>query len=108
MANEKIFADGMHFQRRDGAPTFVVGQVSFKVPEAIPFLTRHQNNAGYVNVDIKISQGGKYYIELNTYKPSNNPANSPVRQEEKNQSDLNELDTIEYPEEQFNAEDIPF
>ncbi len=104
MANEKIFADGMHFQKRDGAPTFVVGQVSFKVPEVIPFLNKHQNNAGYVNVDIKISQGGKYYMELNTYKPTNNV----VKQEERNQSELNNLDTIEYPEEQINPEDIPF
>ena len=105
MNQEKIFAEGMHFQRRDGAPTFVVGQISFKIPEVIPFLNKHQNNAGYVNVDIKISsKSGKYYMELNTYKPTSNP----VQQEQKNQAELNNMDTIEYPEEQINVEDIPF
>ena len=34
----------------------------------IPFLQAHENNAGYVNCDVKESREGKLYVELNAYK----------------------------------------
>ena len=67
---EKVFAKGFYFKRREGAPTFVVGQVSIKTSEAIEFLLANQNEAGYVNLDVKQSQNDAYYMELNTYKPA--------------------------------------
>jgi hypothetical protein len=67
---EKIFADGLVFKApRENAPEFVKGSLSFKVEEFKKFLDAHVSNAGWVNVDIKLSQGGKLYCELNTYKP---------------------------------------
>jgi len=65
---EKIFADGFIFKRNDNAPDFVVGRLSIKVDEAIKFLTDHQSK-GWVNIDIKKSQGGKFYTELDQWKP---------------------------------------
>ena len=100
---EKIFADGMYFDKRDQAPAYVVGGVSFKVAEFIQFLQKHETNAGYVNIDIKQSQKGNYYCELNQWKP----VKDTVKEEEKNQEDLNNLGTIEYPEND-NSEEIPF
>ena len=42
MANdEKIFADGFSFKRRDNAPDFVVGRISVKVDDAIAFMKKH-------------------------------------------------------------------
>lgn len=68
---EKIFADGFKFEKpRDGAPEFVKGRLSIKVPEAIAFLEMHQSNAGWVNIDLKKSAGGKLYLELDTWKPT--------------------------------------
>lgn len=104
MPQEKIFADGIFFQKRDGAPSFIVGSLSLKVAELIPFLQKHELNSGYVNIDIKQSQKGGYYCELNTWKPTKEP----VKEETKNQSELNNMDTIEYPEEEINPDDIPF
>jgi hypothetical protein len=68
MAEEKVFADGFVFKRRDQAPEWVIGGMSVKVDEAIAFLKQHEKN-GWVNIDIKRSQGGKYYVELDTYVP---------------------------------------
>ena len=52
MANEeKIFADGFSFKKRDNAPDFVVGRVSVKVDDAIAFMKK-QNKGGWVNLNI--------------------------------------------------------
>lgn len=67
---DKIFVDGFRFERpREGSPEFVKGKLSIKVPEAIAFLTLHQTNAGWVNIDLKKSKKGTLYLELNTFSP---------------------------------------
>ncbi len=69
MAQEKSpFADGFVFKRNDNAPEFVVGGLSVKVEEAIPFLKENSKN-GWVNLSIKLSKGGKYYIDIDTWEP---------------------------------------
>ena len=66
---EKIFADGLIFKKpSEKAPDFVKGNLSFKVEEFKKFLDENINN-GWVNIDLKESSGGKYYAELNTWKP---------------------------------------
>jgi len=76
---EKIFADGFSFKRREGAPSFVIGRQSIKVDEAIAFLKANVKN-GWVNLDIKQSKGGSYYCELDTWeaKPQGN-ATAPAK-----------------------------
>lgn len=77
----KVFADGFSFKRNDNAPEFVVGRQSIKVDEAMTFLQTHQKN-GWVNIDIKRSQKGTYYCELDTWeaKPQGgNVAPAPVK-----------------------------
>jgi len=76
MAEEKVFADGFVFKRRDQAPEWVIGGMSVKVDEAIAFLKQHEKN-GWVNIDIKRSQGGKYYVELDTYVPKKTEESKP-------------------------------
>ncbi len=79
MADEKIFADGFSFKRRENAPDFVVGRQSIKVDEAIVFLKQHAKG-GWVNLDIKQAKGGNYYCELDTWeaKPQNRGGSSKV------------------------------
>lgn len=77
---EKIFADGFVFKRNEKAPDFVVGNVSIKVEEAVSFLKQHTKN-GWVNLQIKNSQGGKYYIELDTFEPKVQQATAPKQAE---------------------------
>ena len=64
---EKIFTEGMIVKRNDNAPDFVIGNLSVKVDEFKPFLDKHTKN-GWVNIDLKRSQSGKYYGEINTWQ----------------------------------------
>jgi hypothetical protein len=80
MSQEKIFADGFVFKRNEKAPDFVVGGISVKVEDAVAFLRKHDKN-GWVNLQVKNSQGGKYYIELDTFEPKAQ-AQAPAQQPE--------------------------
>ena len=78
--DQKVFADGFIFKRRDNAPDFVMGSISVKVDEAVKFLQDNESN-GWVNLNVKQAKSGKYYIELDTWKPNgeapSNGANLP-------------------------------
>jgi hypothetical protein len=68
MSQDKVFADGFLFKRRENAPDFVIGNISVKVEEAVAFLKNNQKN-GWVNLNVLNSKGGKPYIELDTFVP---------------------------------------
>ena len=67
---EKTFAKGFSFKRNDNAPDFVVGKLSLKADEAIQFIKENEFK-GWVNLDVKKSKDGKYYIELDTFNQKN-------------------------------------
>ncbi len=105
--SDKIFSDGIFFkEKRVGAPDFVLGGLDFKVDEAIEFLKKHKNDKGYVNLDLKVSKGGKKYLELNTYQK----ADAPITPEQI--AKVNTLkeshNKVEYSEEEISASEIPF
>jgi len=66
---DKTFADGFLFTRNSNAPEFVMGKLSIAVDDAVAFLREHKDAKGWVNLDIKKSKAGKFYMELNTWKP---------------------------------------
>lgn len=68
MAEDKVFADGFSFKRRDNAPDFVVGQMNVKVDDAIAFL-KNNNKKGWCNMNINKARSGNYYVELDTWEP---------------------------------------
>jgi len=70
MAEEKNFAEGFVFKRNEKAPEFVVGKLSVKVDEAITWLKNNTKN-GWVNIDVKKSQKGNFYMELDTWENPN-------------------------------------
>ena len=68
MSEEKIFVDGFIFKLpSERAPEFVKGKVSIKCGEFTEFMRKHVKN-GWINIDLKISKGGKGYAELDTYE----------------------------------------
>jgi hypothetical protein len=72
MENEKIFTEGLIFKMpRENAPAFVKGSLSIKVEDFAKFMQKHQKN-GWLNIDLKVSQGAKAYAELNTWQPNSN------------------------------------
>lgn len=72
---EKVFADGFIFKQNPNAPEWVIGSLSLKADEAIKFIQQHTDK-GWVNLNIKVSQGGKPYVELDTWKPDGQKASS--------------------------------
>lgn len=77
MSEEKIFTDGLIFKLpRESAPDFVKGSLSVKVEEFKAWLDTHVDN-GWVNIDLKVSQGGKAYAEKNNWKPEGGAPQKP-------------------------------
>jgi len=69
MTDSKTFADGFIAKRHENAPDFVTCSLSIRVEEAIKFLTLHQKE-GWVNLQVKQAKSGKYYCELDTWRPT--------------------------------------
>lgn len=71
MDDKNKFPDGIYFKEpRQGAPDYSKGSISIKVDKAIAWLQANANDGGYVNLDLKISKGGKAYCEKNTWTPA--------------------------------------
>ena len=67
---EKKFANGLFFSRNANAPDFVVGSLGIQVENAVAWIQQQkQKENGFINVDIKKSREGKYYLELNDFEP---------------------------------------
>ncbi len=64
-----IFCDGLIVKRRENAPEFVVSNLSINVDKFKVFLDEHRSE-GWVNIDIKISRGGKMYASLDQWRPT--------------------------------------
>ena len=71
--DEKIFANGFSFKRRDNAPEFVVGRLSLKVDDAMAFVKEHMKN-GWINLNVNQARSGNYYVELDTYEAKSEKA----------------------------------
>jgi hypothetical protein len=65
---EKVFAEGLNFKRNDNAPEWVIGKLSTNKVQHIKWL--EQQEGDWVNMNIAKGQSGKFYIELDTWKPT--------------------------------------
>lgn len=87
--SEKNFANGFILTRRPNAPEFVLGNVAINVAEFTEWLNTHKNAKGWINLDLKQAQSGKYYAEQNTWQPSSD--NQPVKASQNGQADDDDL-----------------
>jgi hypothetical protein len=72
----KEFPDGIRvFKPNDKAPSFIKGNISIKKSELINWL---QSQGEEVKLNIKESQKGTYYLEVDTYKREAKPANQEI------------------------------
>lgn len=81
MSDDKIFADGMLFKRRDNAPEWVVGSISIKVDDFVKFCKDNEDK-GWVNLEVKVGKSGKPYVELDTWKPEKKADATPQADED--------------------------
>ncbi len=111
MSQEKTFVNGIIFKKPSpNAPQWIVGSIAIRVDELSQWMDQNRFGKEWINIDVKESKGGKVYCELSTYDPKNRtaPVKSHVQQEEESQEALNNMDTIEYPSEDTDINDIPF
>jgi hypothetical protein len=61
---DKKFAAGIYAEQpHPNASEFIKARLSIKVQDAIAFLQEHEKQSGYVDLDIKESKEGKWYVE---------------------------------------------
>lgn len=69
MANDIEFINGLSFKApNDGAPEYVKAKGSIKREELIAWLQTRDGD--WVNFDLKVSTGGKWYVSVDNWKPN--------------------------------------
>lgn len=109
--SDKKFIDGLLVKApRDGAPEYIIGSLSLKREELIAWLQLQSGE--WINADIKVSQGGKWYAAVNEWKPQGG-ARSGGRQHAPQQRDTGgyaqrRAQQSEPPMDDFADDDLPF
>ena len=79
-----IFVNGLGAKKpHENAPSFVIADLSVKVADLHEWLNTNQglaNDAGYINLSLKESRAGKYYIAVNDYKPKSDVPPPPKKE----------------------------
>jgi hypothetical protein len=69
--SDKVFAKGLYVKPpKDNAPDFVKFGMSIKRQEVMDWLQGQSDD--WINLQIKESKGGKWYAELDNWKPDPN------------------------------------
>lgn len=78
MANDIEFVNGLIVKApHPNAPDFVKCAISIKVADLMEWLATKEDE--WVNIDVKESQGGKWYAAVSTFKPKDKaPAQEPA------------------------------
>jgi len=72
---EKQFVDGLIVKPpHEKAPDFVKGSISIKRKELGNWLRGKKDD--WINIDVKESKGGKWYAEVNAWKPDGQKSNA--------------------------------
>jgi len=79
MANDTKFIDGLIVQApRDNAPEYVKARLWIKRAELIAWLQAQTGDS--INADVKVSQQGKWYCQVDKWKPEARQSAPPARQ----------------------------
>jgi len=98
------FAEGLYYKEPvENAPDFVKGKLSVSKDKFSRWLEATEaNDKGYINLDIKISQGGKPYIAVDKWVPQE-------RKEDQNQQAPQQNgQLVDHDTGTAAADDIPF
>lgn len=98
------FPDGLIIKApRQGAPDFVKGSISIKTMNFLQYLQRQTTD--WINIDIKESRNGKWYAQINDWKPEN--SDGPTKPAPATTS-APKAEVVDYPKDEINPDDIPF
>lgn len=105
--NNKDFPNGMIIKApRDGAPDFVKGSISVKKQEFYEWM-KTQPAGDWINLDIKVSKAGKWYLSVNDWKP-NQQGQSFSNNSQQPQQAPQGFDSIDASFDNPNSNGIPF
>lgn len=106
--SDKKFIDGLLVKApRGNAPEYVVGHLSLKREELIAWL--QQQNGEWINADLKIANSGKWYAQVDDWKPDRQRGGSGGRQQApRQQSQRPQQPQQQAPVDDFADDDIPF
>ena len=75
---DRVYAPGMNWTApKPEAPEFIKAKVGIKVEEFVAFLKENMKESGWINFEMKESQDGRYYFELDTWEPKAKDEESP-------------------------------
>lgn len=101
MSNENEFVNGLIAKApHDNAPEYVKAKLSIKREELRAWLDTKSED--WINLDVKVSQNGKWYAAVDNWKPNTNgtPRNNAPRPEPRRAESA--------PVDDFGDSDIPF
>jgi hypothetical protein len=99
---EKQFVNGIRaFKPNDNAPEFVIANLEINKNELLAFLNGQPDK---IKVDMKRSQKGGFYLEVNTWQPKQDP------QQQKREATKNfyQPSTVSNISNQVPVDDLPF
>jgi hypothetical protein len=101
MADAIEFVSGLHIKApHEKAPSFVKASISIKVADLGLWLReKHKAGEEWVNADIKVSKGNKWYVQVSTFKPKDKDEAEPSKPAEPQKPKDNFADM---------TDDIPF
>ena len=105
MSNDIEFISGLIVKApHDNAPEYVKAKLSIKVPELRAWLDT-RNGEEWVNADIKVSSGGKWYASVDNWKPNGGSARTPAPRQSRPQP---AQATDAFDDAGFDDQEIPF
>lgn len=107
MANEIEFVDGLIVKApNENAPDYVKAKVSIKRDELIDWLQAQSSE--WINADVKVSKGGKWYVAVDSWKPNSENASSSGSRGGAPQRDRPATATSAPMDDDFADDNIPF
>lgn len=67
--SDKKKIDGLIVKKNDKSPEWVLTSVSMDVEPFKKWLDENKNAKGWVNLDLKKTKDGRFYLDHNDYKP---------------------------------------
>ncbi len=107
--SDNKFIDGLLVKPpRDGAPEYIVGKLSLKREELIAWL--QQQDGEWISADIKIAQSGKWYAQVDDWKPDRQRGGGGRQQQAPRQQSQRpqQQPQQQAPVDDFADDDIPF
>jgi hypothetical protein len=75
--SEVVFPKGMSIKRNPKSPDFVIGKISIKLEDFVPFCQQNEND-GWINIEVlKKKADNSPYLKLDTWKPEQQPQTHP-------------------------------